>query len=110
MRFEKLDTSKKIKIATTIAIVLIVAFAVTSFAQYQSMKLNFQNPLIPEKLIEMATLPYLKKGIILSIGLFITLLLKYMKRNFFAFCIALALIAYYILSDHYFGGWHTQLH
>lgn len=49
MKFEKLDTSIKIKIATTIAIILIVVFVVASFAQYQSMKLNFQNPLIPEK-------------------------------------------------------------
>ena len=109
MEIAKLNQSKKIKISTYIGVVLIVIFSMANFGQYYFMKQNFKNPLIPEYLIEIATWPYLKKGLILLAGLIVIIVLKYLKRNLFAFCIVILLIAYYIFSDHYIGGWHSKI-
>ena len=109
MEIIKLDQSRKIKISTNVGIALIILLAIASFAQYYSMKLNFVNPLIPEYLFEIYAWPFLRKGIILLVGLIVIFILKYLKRNLFAFCIAILLITYYIFSDHYIGGWHTQI-
>ncbi len=109
MEVIKLDQSKKIQISSNVAIVLLLLFVLASFCQYYSMKLNFTNPLIPEKLIEIATKPFLDKAMILSVGIIVMVIMKFFKRNFFALCIGLLLIAYSIFSNHYFGGWHTQI-
>lgn len=109
MKIIRFDQSKKIKISTNIVIILILLLILSSFCQYYSMKLNFKNPLIPEKLIEIATKPFLNKAITLSVGIIIMVIMKYFKRNLFALCIGILLIVYYVFSNHYIGGWNTQI-
>lgn len=109
MEIVKLNQSRRIKILTNVGIALIILFAIASFAQYYSLKLNFVNPLLPEYLFEIYAWPLLRKGIILLVALIVIFILKYFKRNLFAFSVAILIIAYYIFSDHYIGGWHTQI-
>ena len=109
MKIIELNQSKKIKILTNVGAALIVLFALATFAQYYSTKLNLTNPLIPEYLVEMHTKPYLIKGTLLLAGLISIAILKYLKKNLFAFAIAILIVAYYIFSKHYIGGWHTQI-
>ena len=73
------------------------------------MKLKMNNPLIPEYLIKMATTPYLKKGIILTLGLIIIFISKFYKKNLLAFSVLILLIIYFIFSNHYIGSWNTQI-
>ena len=109
MDFIKLNHSKKIKISTNVGVVLILLFTILCFAQYYSMKLNVQNPLFPEHIIEIYTWPFLRKALILVVGLAAIFVLKYLKKHLLAFCITILFVLYYIFSDHYFGGWNTQI-
>jgi hypothetical protein len=61
MKTHELNQSKGINISTAILMAFVGLFILASFAQYYSMKLKFNNPLIPESLIDAATMPYLKK-------------------------------------------------
>lgn len=107
--FENLNNSKKIKVITYVCLVIVLLFIVVSFGQYYQMKLNFQNPLIPEYLVKMATNPYLEKGIIMFVGVLGVVVLLNFKKNFYALLIAVGIVIFYIFSKHYIGGWHTQL-
>lgn len=107
--FENLNNSKKIKEITYVCLAIILLFIVVSFGQYYQIKLNFQNPLIPEYLVKMATNPYLEKGIIMIVGVIIVFGLLNFKKNFYALLIAIGIVLFYVFSKHYIGGWHTQL-
>jgi len=84
-------------------------FIVASFSQYYSIKLNLQNPLIPEELTRTVANPYLKKGIVMLVAALGVLILQTFKKHFFALMIAIGIILYYLLSKHYMGGWHTEI-
>lgn len=107
--FENLNNSKKIKVITYVCLAFISLFIVASFGQYYQMKLNFQNPLIPEYLVKMATNPYLEKGIIMILGVIGVFGLLNFKKNFYALLIAIGIVLFYVFSKHYIGGWYTQL-
>lgn len=107
--FEKLNNSRKIKVTTYVCLAFILLFIVASFGQYYQMKLNLQNPLIPEYLVKIATNPYLEKGIIMIVGVLGVVVLLNFKKNFYALLIAIGIVIFYIFSKHYIGGWHTQL-
>jgi hypothetical protein len=107
--FEKLNNSKKIKVTTYVCLAFILLFILASFGQYYKMKLNFQNPLIPEYLVKIAANPYLEKAIIMLVGVLGVVVLLNFKKNFFALLIAIGIVLFYMFSKHYFGGWHTQL-
>ena len=107
--FENLNNSKKIKVITYVCLAFISLFIVASFGQYYQMKLNFQNPLIPEYLVKMATNPYLEKGIIMIVGVIIVFGLLNFKKNFYALLIAIGIVLFYVFSKHYIGGWNTQI-
>lgn len=107
--FENLNNSKKIKVITYVCLAFISLFIVASFGQYYQMKLNFQNPLIPEYLVKMATNPYLEKGIIMILGVIGVFGLLNFKKNFYALLIAIGIVLFYVFSKHYIGGWNTQI-
>lgn len=108
-KIEKYHQSKAIKLATYACVALIVLFAVVTFSQYYSTKLNLTNPLIPEYLVQMSIKPYLIKGAILITGILGIFALIFYKKNLFGFALAIFLIIYYIFSNHSIGGWHFQL-
>jgi len=81
MDFKKLNQSRGLNISTNILCAFILLFSIASFAQYYSMKLKMNNPLIPEYLIKMATTPYLKKGMILTLGIIIIFISKFYKKK-----------------------------
>ncbi len=99
--FENLNNSKKIKVITYVCLAIILLFIVVSFGQYYQIKLNFQNPLIPEYLVKMATNPYLEKGIIMIVGVIIVFGLLNFKKNFYALLIAIGIVLFYVFSKHY---------
>ena len=107
--FENLNNSKKIKVITYVCLAFISLFIVASFGQYYQMKLNFQNPLIPEYLVKMATNPYLEKGIVMFVGVLGVIALLNFKKNFYALLIAIGIVLFYVFSKHYIGGWNTQI-
>lgn len=107
--YEKLNNSKNIKVLTYVCLAFISLFIVASFGQYYQMKLNFQNPLIPEYLLKIAANPYLEKGIIMIVGAIGVFALLNFKKNFYALLIAIGIVIFYIFSKHYIGGWYTLL-
>jgi len=107
--FEKLNNSKKIKVITFVCLAFISLFIVASFGQYYQMKLNLQNPLIPEYLVKVTANPYLEKGIVMIGGAIGIFALLNFKKNFYAILLAIGIVLFYIFSKHYIGGWHTQL-
>ena len=107
--FENLNNSKKIKVITYVCLSFVLFFILASFGQYYSMKLNLQNPLIPEELVKTVTNPYLEKGIIMLVGVLGVFALLNFKKNFYALLIAIGIILFYFFSKHYIGGWHTLL-
>jgi len=109
IKFEKYNQSKKIKVATYISIVIILFFLFITYLRYNSTKLNLTNPLIPKYLVEISIRPFIIKGIILISGLLGIIILTYVKKNLFALILAIVIILYYIFSNHYIGGWHTQI-
>lgn len=109
MNLNKLNESKIIKIAIICATSLISLFIIATFAKYYSIKLNFTNPLIPESLVEAVQLPYLIKGMILLCGTIVIFILRRFKQNLYALLIAILLITYYVFSNHFIGGWNTQI-
>ena len=100
MDFKKLDTSKAINISTNVFCSFILLVLIASFAQYYSMRLKFDNPLIPEVIVKISTRPYLIKGFVLLVGLLLVLFLKSFQKNLGAFLLAIILIAYFILSKN----------
>jgi hypothetical protein len=107
MNLQKLNRSKAINLSTFIFIAFISLFALASFAQYHAMRLQLDNPLTSNEMVKTSTMPFLKKGIVLSIGLLLIFIAKHFKKSLLAFVTGIFLIAYYIFSGHYIGGWHT---
>lgn len=109
MNIKQINQSKPIIISIYILASFVLLFTIASFGQFYSMKLNFKNPLIPEYLVEQATMPYLKKGTILLSGLVLTIISKYYKKNLLSLLIVILLIIYYISFNHSIGNWNTNI-
>jgi hypothetical protein len=107
--FENLNNTKSIKVITYVCLAFILLFILASFGQYYSMKLNLQNPLIPEVLVNTVANPYLEKGIIMIVGVLSVFALLNFKKNFYALLVAIVIIIFCFFSKHYIGGWHTYL-
>ena len=90
-------------------ILFINLILISIFAKYYSIKSDLDNPLIPKYMVSLAYEPYIKKGIILSIGFLVLLILKYLKQNVLVIVIALALIWFYFFTNHNIGSWSTQI-
>lgn len=108
-KIEKYNQSTTVRILNFICIVLILLFSIATFLQYNSLKLNLINPLIPEDLVQTFKKPFLIKIIILLSGLFMIVALTFSKRRLIALVLGILLITYYIFSNHYSGGWNTQI-
>jgi len=109
IKFEIYNQSKKIKVATYISIFIILFFLFITYLRYNTTKLNLTNPLIPQYIIEISIRPFIIKGIILISSLLGITILTYLKKNPFALLLAIVTILYYIFSDHYIGGWYTNI-
>ncbi len=96
MDFQKANQSKTISILINSLSALILLFIIASFAQYYSTKLTLKNPLIPEHIVDYATIPILKKAIILLIGLVSVFIIKSFKKNIIALIVAILLVIFYI--------------
>ena len=94
---ENLNNSKKVKVTTYVCLAFISLFIVATFAQYYSMKLKLQNPLIPEELKEMVVNPYLKKGIVMLVTTLGVLILQRFKKHFFALLVDLGIIIFFMI-------------
>jgi hypothetical protein len=63
-----------------ISLLIIVLRIVIIFSMYFQTKRSLDNPLIPESLINLVFEPYAFKGLLLSIGLVISLIFRMTKR------------------------------
>ena len=108
-KIENYNQSKHINTAIYIFVAIIVLFVLATCAQYYSVSLHLRNPLIPEVLVQMSLEPFIYKGTVLVIGLLLIFAFKYFKRNLVALAVAVFIILFYIFSNHYIGGWHTEI-
>lgn len=83
MKLKEINELKMVKILSTISILLTNLIIISIFLHYYNVKSNLTNPLIPESLFSYAYEPYVKKGVILSIGLLIFMIFKSIKQNLF---------------------------
>ena len=90
----------RVAIGVSIVLILFVNFLIISaFAHFQSLKLNLDNPIMPQEYISDIFAPYAKVGLVLSIGLILLLLLKFLKQNLMVIIGAVLLIGFYYLTD-----------
>lgn len=82
MKLREINEIKIVKIFSTVSLLMINLMIVWIFLNYYNIKSNLTNPLIPESLISYVFEPYIKKGMILSIGLLVFMILKSIKQNF----------------------------
>ena len=90
------------KVAIRVSNVLILYanfLIIAAFAKFQSLKLDLDNPLIPQEFISDIFAPYAKVGLVLSIGLMLLLLLKIFRQNLIVIIGAIVIIGFYYLTD-----------
>jgi uncharacterized membrane protein YwzB len=86
------------KIANSFLIILIFHLLFV-FAIYYSTKFNFKNPFIPKYLAFEVFAPYAEKGLIITFGLLIATILKFLKQNLIIILICLIVIAVYYFTS-----------
>ena len=100
--FEKLNEINKKKnfekIANTFLIILIFHLLFV-FAIYYSTKFNMSNPLIPKYLAFEIFAPYAEKGLIITFGLLIATILKFLNQHLIMILICLLVIAVYYFTS-----------
>ena len=99
--FEKLNEINKIKNFEKIAnafLIILIFHLLFVFEKYYSTKFNLNNPLIPKYLAFEIFAPYAKKGLILTFGLLIAIVLKFLKQNLIIILICLFVIAVYYFT------------
>ena len=81
MKLKEINELQLSKIFSIISIPMICMMILFLISDYYRMRMNFQNPLIPESLVSYASKPYMIKGIILTLGLILIVSLKIAKQN-----------------------------
>lgn len=81
MKLKEINETQLSKIFSIVSILILCMMILFLISDYYQMRINFQNPLIPESLISYASEPYIKKGIVLGLGLIIVVSLKLLKQN-----------------------------
>lgn len=69
------------------------------FAMYYSTKFCYNNPLIPKYLAFEVFAPYAQKGVIITFGLLIATIFKFIKQNLIVILICLLVIAVYYFTS-----------
>ena len=96
-----IEINKKIgfeKIANAFLLILIFHLLFV-FAIYYSTKFNFQNPLIPKIIGLEIFAPYAQKGLIITFGLLISTIFKFLKQDLFVILICLIVISFYYFTS-----------
>ncbi len=81
-------------------IVVIHILLISVFVKYFQIKSGLNNPLIPRSIIDYSFQPYALKGLILSFGLPVILLLKHMKQNILVVIGGITILVTYAFTDH----------
>jgi uncharacterized membrane protein len=100
--FNKLNEINKKKNIEKIAnafMLILIFHLLFIFTIYYSTKFNFQNPLIPKYLAFEVFAPYAQKGLIITLGLLIVTILKFLRQNLIIILICLLIIAIYYLTS-----------
>ncbi|WP_445452926.1 hypothetical protein [Flavobacterium sp. 25HG05S-40] len=100
--FEKLkeiNRNRNTELTAKILIVLTIFHLLSVFCIYYKTKMNLTNPLIPKYLVYGIFEPYIPKGFILTIGLLIATILKFVKQNLIVIVVcAIVIVAYHLTS------------
>lgn len=81
-------------------IAVIHILLISIFIKYFQIKSGLNNPLIPRSIIDYGFQTYALKGLILSFGLPVILLLKYMQQNILVVIGGITIIVSYTFTDH----------
>ena len=98
-KLKEVNRNRSTEITAKILIVLTIFHLLSVFCVYYKTKLNITNPLIPKYLVYGIFEPYIPKGIILTIGLLIATILKFVKQNLIAIVVCLIVILAYHLTS-----------
>ena len=98
-KLKELNRNKSTEITAKVLIVFVIFHLLSVFCVYYKTKLNLTNPLIPKYLLYGIFEPYVPKGFILTIGLLIATILKFVKQNLITILICvIVIIAYHVTS------------
>ena len=100
MKLQKLNQSKGASIGSVCVILYLNLLLVLIFIQYFQNKAALNNPLIPREIVDVTFEQNARKGLILSIGFIVILLLKFTKQNFLAILAWIIVIAIYNFTTH----------
>lgn len=98
-KLREVNRSRSTEIAAKVLIVLTIIYLLSVFCFYFQTKLNITNPLIPKYLITYVFDPYAFKGLILTIGLLIAVILKFVKQNLPVIIVCAIVIMLYHLTS-----------
>lgn len=99
-KLENLNNQKLFRMLAIAGIIYINILLIIIFSSYFQTKANLTNPLIPKQLIDISFEQNAVKGMILSSGLLILLVLKFAKQNFFTSIGSFILLLAYLFVDH----------
>lgn len=100
--FDKLAEINKKKSFGKIAnafLIILIFHLLFIFAIYYSTKFAYKNPLIPKDLAFEVFAPYAQKGLIVTFGLLIATIFKFMKQNLVVILSCLIVIAIYYFTS-----------
>ena len=94
-KLNEINKKKNIEKIANVFMLMLIFHLLFIFAIYYSTKFNFQNPLIPKYLAFEVFAPYAQKGLIITLGLLIVTILKFLRQNLIIILICLLIIAIY---------------
>lgn len=100
--FQKLNEINKKKAFELIAnafLLILIFHLLFIFAIYYSTKFNYQNPLIPKIIALEIFAPYAQKGLIITFGLLLSTIFKFLKLNLIVILICLIVIFFYYFTS-----------
>ena len=93
--YKNINSKNWIKWSANILILYTNYLTVLCFLEIYSTGLNLNNPIISKGLIMQIIAPYVKLGLILTIGLFLILIIRFLKQQLISAILSLLLVLFY---------------
>ena len=100
IKLNELNEKRITNVFAILSLLYLNLLLISIFAEYFYTSLSLTNPLLPESLINIVFEPYAKKGLIISLGFPIVLLLKFAKKNLLAILGVIFIVALYFSVNH----------
>tara|TARA_B100000929_G_C15232656_1_gene326889 strand:- start:35 stop:439 length:405 start_codon:yes stop_codon:yes gene_type:complete len=97
--YKNINSKNWIKWSANILILYTNYLTVLCFLEIYSIGLNLNNPIISKGLIMQIIAPYVKLGLILTIGLFLILIIRFLKQQLISAILSLLLVLFYHTNE-----------